>query len=156
MSQPVGSLSALRAQKGTRTIWCGPTLVARALGISYTEAEQKFREVNPARYGRRRNIVWTFWHETVKILTAAKKLVENLDEMGWVNGARGKYTTFRRWVDTAKFGWYAVRVTRHVMIVHVDWRGAHIYDNSVEASFYPGMKHYSKKRLTNVRELAMA
>jgi hypothetical protein len=152
-------LSDLRAERNG-ILWCGPSLIARALTITITEAEQKYRELNPKRYGTRKKIKETFWHETVKIMEGADVLVpavsdNYVDRFGHTfNLKTMKYPTLRQWINHAEYGWWAVRTSRHVQIIHIDWRGAHIHDNQRDEQWYPGMLRYSKIRCTHARNLS--
>ena len=133
-----------------RTLWCGPSLIARVLECSYENAEREYRLVSPRHYGTWGPVVQTFWHHTVDILRKHNKVAGQIagDERslyGILPFNQGyKRNTFRAVMEWLSGGTYAARTSGHVQVVRKVGGRIYIHDNQRDQEWYPGMKGYSK------------
>jgi hypothetical protein len=122
------SLTDLRGDRPSGTLWCGPTAVARVTGKTYQAAELAIRVAGEGR-GKRypAQLKTTYWPD---IMTAMGVLVTTA-EAQTAKTMRG-VPTVTQWRRHAAPGLWGVRVTGHFALIEVGPPGsyyARVYDN---------------------------
>ncbi len=132
-------------ERGGYAPWCGPTAVAQAAGLSYTQACSLLTWISPERYPHGREIVTAWWSDLVSAVTRAGVPAEARPVP-----ERPTLCTIAR--ESLEAGWWMVRVTGHFLLLHVTPQGTFVYDNRIHGEPLATRTH-GRRRVTHVARL---
>ena len=142
------TLAELRAEKGGGHMWCGPTLVALAAGVSYERAEALIRAADPEHSLNLAPVMRrTAWPHLVLALYRAGFRV---GEDRLPNKAPGgRWPSLLRIARTLPIGLFMIRVTNHFLLLRVTEEGIQVIDNQGEARSVFSDAARNRRRVTH-------
>lgn len=126
-SGPLRTPADFAGERGGFAPWCGPTVLAQAVGASYAEACDLLRLARPDSYPADREIATAWWSDLLAGLALAKVPARPVPVAGrptLIGLARG-----------LPAGWWLVRVTGHFLLLDTaPGRAARVFDNRLHGA----------------------